>query len=118
MEIKPTGPGNVGFGNVNDTPGVSQPKPFSPVSQTTETQGTEAAGNAELQTLAGLGNVQDLNDPQKAQSMVRSALGSICEPEFANLTQKERNDLVDYMANDPLMKGKTAKLMEKVLRGD
>ncbi len=118
MEIKPTGPGNIVYGNVKDTAGVGTPKqPFS----TNQAQETTEAGKTkspELDALAGLGKIEDLNDPDKSRAIVRSALGTICEPEFGQLTQTEKDGLTDFMANDPLVSGRTSKLMEKVFRGD
>jgi hypothetical protein len=118
MEIKPTGPGNIVYGNVKDAPGVGGPKQPFPAKQTSETAESAKPRSAELQNLAGLGKIEDLNDPDKTREIVRNALSEVCEPEFTQLTQQEKDGLTDFMTNDPLLSGRASKLMEKVFRGD
>jgi hypothetical protein len=118
MDIKPIGPGNVGFGDVKDASSVNQAKPTFPSAPATPAQAAGQPQAAELEALAGLGKVEDLNDPEKSRAIVRNALSIVSESELSQLTPKERENLTEWMANDPAISGRTLKLMSKVLRGD
>jgi len=118
MDIKPIGPGNVGYGDVKDASSVNQTKPSFPSAEATPAKGTGQPLAAELEALAGLGKIEDLNDPEKSRAIVRNALSIVSESELSRLTPKERESLTEWMANDPSISGRTLKLMSKVLRGD
>jgi|SRR5215471_17162115 len=116
MDIKPIGPGNIGFGKVDDASSPSTPA--KPSFSTLSTQAPDLPPAAEMEALAGLGKIEDLNDPEKSRAIVRNALEIISGPELSRLTPQERDQLTEWMANDPTISGRTLKLMSKVLRGD
>jgi hypothetical protein len=117
MDIKPIGPANVGYGNVDDASAGSPAKSRFP-SRQDPTAAADGPQPADLAALAGLGTVADLNDPEKAHAMVRSALSILAGPELSQLKPQERDNMVDWMANDPAISGRMQKLLSKVLRGD
>jgi hypothetical protein len=118
MDIKPIGPANIGYGNVEEASNANTPKTSFPAPQTPAAIGAPAAPAAELEALAGLGKVEDLNDPEKSRAIVRQALSIVAGPELSQLSPAERDNLTEWMANDPSISGRTLKLMSKVLRGD
>jgi len=118
MDIKPLGPANVGYGNVEEASNTNAPKTSFPAPQTPAATGATQPAAAELEALAGLGKVEDLNDPEKSRAIVRQALSIVAGPEMSQLTPAERENLTEWMANDPSISGRTLKLMSKVLRGD
>src|SRR5262245_25437086 len=107
MDIKPVGPGKIGFGNVDETPSTNAAKSTFPTLRSTAAEETGKPLAAELEALAGLGKPEDLNDPEKSRAIVRNALSILSGPELSQLTQKEKDSLTDWMANDPSIQSRT-----------
>ena len=118
MDIKPIGPANIGYGNVEDASAANPTKPSFPAPQTPAAMGTVQTPAAELEALSGLGKIEDLNDPEKSREIVRKALSIVAGPELSQLTPSERESLTEWMASDPSISSRTLKLMSKVLSGD
>ena len=118
MDIKPLGSGNVGFGDVKDASSVNTSKPAFSTEQPQSVTGKSQPDAAEMEALARLGKVEDLNDPEKSRAIVKQALSIVAAPELSQLTQKEKDSLTEWMANDPSISSRTLKLMSRVLRGD
>ena len=60
----------------------------------------------------------DLNDPARRPAVIRSALAELLEsdvPAALGLTQEDRANLIEWMAEDPLIRSRVIQHLERAL---
>ena len=69
----------------------------------------------ELRAIAARLRREDVSDPQRLGSLVRSAMEELVREESLKLHSCDRQKIVDWMANDPYLRGRMLDYFEKVL---
>lgn len=122
MDIKRTGPGLPGLHTTDETSKTSKrsDKNFDVPKATTERlAGAEKLQLADLTRVQTLFRRNDLSNPAKVDTIVKESIGEIIDKEYAGVTFRsdgDRNHLIDWMANDPLFRGRVLSHLEKVLK--
>ena len=78
---------------------------------------TEAA-NARVAPLQSAYTRSDLNDPVKRPALIRRAVAEVLErdvPVARRLTREDRADLIEWIAQDPLIQSRVTNHLERTL---
>jgi hypothetical protein len=116
MKINPPGgPTPNPFVNAPERNTAAKPgaRPVESANVAETLQGTEASGIAARFTRA------DLNKPEKVDTMVRETVGELIQTQWsgkANLSPADQQNLVNFMAGDPMVRKQVERWLDKVLK--
>ena len=95
--------------------GNSGQRPVEPSGERTRTGTAVVVDCPELRAIAARFRREDVSDPQRVASLVRSTMEELVPEESLMLLSCDRQNIIDWMANDPYLRGRVLEYFAKVL---
>ena len=95
--------------------GNSGQRPVEPSGERAGSSRSVAVDCTELGAIAARFRREDVSDPQRVASLVRSTMEELVPEESLMLLSCDRQNIIDWMANDPYLRGRVLEYFAKVL---